>query len=99
MSDAFRLVLNGPAFGDLANGDWLLQEMLRLTDLVVDVARDTVPRHTGAGAMSINNEADLGTDGWEIFVGWDAAHQYMASLHSHALQDALATVAIETSRR
>lgn len=94
MASNVEVVLNGPGFGDLAHGDWLLGEMLRITDRVVAAARATAPKRTGAGAESIDNWADMGEEAWEIHIGWDEAHQYMASLPSHALQDAVALVAI-----
>lgn len=96
MASSVEIIINGPGFGDLERNEVILDQMMSVTDRVVALARDTAPHRTGAGAASIDNWLDMGPDGWEVHIGWDEAHQYMASLASHALQNAVAMVAIST---
>jgi hypothetical protein len=82
------IVLHQEEITALGRELWMRRALQDFGDRTVDRARQTAPRHTGAGADSIHVEMVLGPLGWEARVSWDVAHRYMRYQRSHAIQDA-----------
>lgn len=64
----YERMLQDPALTDYAR---------QVGDAVAQLAREMAPRRTGAGAASLQAEAEFLDGQWEIAVGADQLHAYM----------------------
>ena len=86
------IVLHPEEIAALGREEWMRRSLQGFGTQVVARARQTAPRHTGAGADSIHVEMELGPLGWEARVSWDVAHRYMRFQRSHTIQDAAQSI-------
>jgi len=81
------VILDEAAIRAQLHAEWFRRSLAGYDSRIVAISRTVAPRKSGRGAASIHGEIVSGADGYEGQISWDAAHLYMGTLHSHAIQN------------
>jgi len=100
MADPVKVTVHEQEIIEIARLESTRRMLQGYASYVVRRARDELPRSDKPhihGADTVHSEDFLMPAGWEIRIGWDRAHSYMASLHTHKLQEIAEEVAAQAN--
>lgn len=77
MAESIRVVINDRGIRDIVGSTDVRDLLLEVARPIVDSARVSAPKRSGAGARSIHAEDVLDGFEWTVRIGWTVERYYM----------------------